>query len=128
MIEFDILLKVVNDITGINKDILISRKKIREISEVRMMCTTILHEYKPELKLKDVGEMVGLKYCSIIHHKKTHDNLMLQLNGKYKSLFQNIRISYKREMIKQDKTYKRVLIEKRKQLQFMLEEINQLLG
>lgn len=127
MMEFDILLKVVNDITGIDKETLVSRKKIREISEVRMMCTTILQEQKPELKLKVVGEMVGLKYCSIIHHRKTHENLMVQFNGKYKELFQILRLSYRREMIKRDKTYKKVLIEKRKQLQFMLEEINQLL-
>lgn len=85
----------------------------------------IIHEHKPELKLTALGNLMGLKHCSASYHHKTHKDLMIQPDGKYKDLFNKIRLAYKREMLIH--VYKRVLIEKRKQLQDMLAEINQVL-
>ena len=122
-----ILISVVTSVTGITKEQILSRKKTRDIAEIRMMCTNILQEQKPELKLTVLSGLMGLKHCSANYHQKTHRDLMIQPDGKYKDLFNKLRLTYKRTLIVQDRNYKNVLIEKRKKLQEMLEEINQVL-
>lgn len=127
MVEFELLARAVEETTGVEKDILISKTRKRPIVELRMICSNILKENHYKLSVEKVGKLLNSDHSTIVYHMKIHKNLLIQKNGKYKALYEQISRLYKNELSLLGENAKEQLLEKKVRLQKMIEDIDSML-
>lgn len=124
MIEFELLLKVVEEVEGTKKEDLLSKRKFRRLAELRVICSTILKENHKKLTDEKIGALMLQDRCTIIYQLKNHKILLVQHDGKYKRMYEEISKQYKRALDLSGEMAKVRLLEKRDKVEKMLEEIN----
>jgi hypothetical protein len=124
MLEFEILTNVVEEVTGTKKEEIISKRRPRPLVELRMICSNVLKENHRKLSVEKIGALLNVDHATVTYHRKTHLNLLIQRDGKYKSLFEEINKRYQRKLMASGVTLKSELLQKRERLQSMLEDID----
>jgi hypothetical protein len=128
MIDFELLANAVKEVTGTSKEELISKKRPRPIVELRMICSSILSERHSSESLKVRGSYLNIDHSTVLHHLKTHENLLREKDGNYKRKYEKIKEIYSRDLLLASNGTRVELLEKRKQLQDMIEEIDYVLS
>jgi predicted transcriptional regulator len=123
MIEFDLLTKVVEDVSGTSKEKLLSKSRPRPLVELRMICSNALKENN-KLTVEKIGNLLNVNHATISYHLKTHKALLVQRDGKYKEMYEKINNKYKLTLALSGENVKFELIEKREKLQKMIKEID----
>ena len=127
MIEFKLLARAVEETTGVEKDILISKTRKRSIVELRMICSNILKESHYKLSMEMIGILLNSDHSTIVYHMKTHKNLLVQKDGKYKDLYEKISRLYQNKLSLLGENAKEQLLEKKVRLQKMIEDIDNMI-
>lgn len=123
MIEFDLLIRIAEKISGFERDIIISKKRIRPVVEVRMICTNIIKKHH-HLTVEQVGILMNIDHSTVSYHMKTHNALISQKDGEYKNLYNQINNKYQIELIYKMKNSKIFLLDKKEKFEKMLEAVN----
>jgi len=133
MIEFELLLGIVEELTKLSREEILSKRKFRSFADVRVICSVLLKKYKPELKTKEIGKLLNVNHSSVCHHRNKHGKLM-ETDAVYKDMFNEIDLAYQQKMVIVNKSFKEVnksfkesLINKKKRLEKMLTDINYVL-
>lgn len=127
MIEFELLLGIVEEFTKLSREEILSKRKFRSMADVRVICSVLLKKYKPELKTKEIGKLLNVNHSSVCHHRNKHGKLM-ETDVVYKDMFNEIDLAYQQKMVIVNKSFKESLINKKKRLEKMLADINYVLG
>lgn len=135
MIEFDLLAEIVEELTGVTKEELVSKKRHRTLVELRMACSVILRDYSQrtgqKLTVFEIGEILNIDHSSVSYYSITHYKLVADFNSKnnrnYRVLYEQLKSSFdiKSLFLKKDK--KRILLEKRALLENEIKLINKML-
>jgi len=126
MIEFELLAKVVEEVSGTPKETLISKRRPRPLVELRMICSNTLKE-NHKLSVEKIGGLLNINHATVSYHLKTHKNLLLQRDGKYRKLYEEISKKYRQSLVINGGDVRAALLEKRKKLEQMLEEVDSIL-
>lgn len=126
MVEFEFLTKTIEEITGITKEELISKRRTRALVELRMIGSVLMKENYVKMTVEKIGSLFNVDHSSVSHYTKTHKDLMLQRDGKYKSMYEKINRSYSQSILMYG-TPRLAILEKKKSLEIMLEDINRTL-
>ena len=123
MHEFELLARVVEEVSGTSKERLISKRRPRPLVELRMICSNTLKE-NHKLSVEKIGNLLNVNHATISYHLKTHKALMTQRDGKYKEMYDKISQKYKLTLALSGENVKFELIEKKEKLQKMIEDID----
>ena len=125
MVDFELLARVVEEVSETPKELLISKKRTRPLVELRMICSNILKNNK--LSVEKIGKLLNINHATVSYHLKMHKTLLIQKDGKYKSKFEAIDGKYKRILDLNKESVKDMLLEKKKKLEKMLYDVNETL-
>lgn len=92
--ELETLREVIVSTTGISRELLISKTKKREVSELKMMCSYIMKKHIPKTTVESIGQAMGINHSTVSYHMNKHEELMIQKNGSYKKLYDQILEKY----------------------------------
>ena len=126
MIEFDLLIIVAEKISGFERDLIISKRRIRPIVEIRMICTNIIKK-QHDLTVEQTGVLMNIDHSTVSYHMKTHNTLISQRDGRYEKLYNQINNKYQVELIYKMKNARAFLLDKKDKFEKMLETVNNLL-
>lgn len=123
MIEFELLIKIAEKISGFERDLIISKRRIRPVAEIRMICTNIIKK-QFDLTVEKTGILMNIDHSTVSYHMKTHNILISQLGGRYEKLYNQINNQYQIELISNLKNTKTFLLDKKEKFEKILEAVN----
>lgn len=127
MIEFDLLLNVVEELTELKKEDILSKRRFRPLADARVMCSILLKKYNQSLRTSEIGAMLNINHTSVCHHKHRHESFLLK-DKEYRYKFDEIDLVYQQRLVLVNKNFKESLISKRRRLEKMISDINLVLG
>lgn len=127
MVEFDLLLNVVEELTELKKEDILSKRRFRPLADARVMCSILLKKYNQALRTSEIGKMLNINHTSVCHHKNRHENVLLK-DKDYQYKFNEIDLVYQQKLVLVSKNFKESLINKRRRLEKMISDIDLVLG
>ena len=123
-INFEILASVVEDVTKISKDKLISKVRTRELVELRMICSNVLKNNHENLTVNMIGSMLQIDHSTVSYYGKSSKTLMSLKNNNYKNLYETINTEYIKKLTLSSNAIREEFIKRKKELEKMLKEVN----
>jgi len=142
MIEFDLLTEIVKELTGVTREEIISKKRLRTLVEIRMACASILRDYSQKngkkLTVFQLGEILNIDHSSVSYYSATHYKILSDFNSNknrnYRVLYEQMKsafdirvIPYSNIFLVKNKDRKNIYLEKKKSLEKELKMINDIL-
>jgi len=133
MKEFDLLVDIVEDLTGVTREELVSKKRLRTLVELRMACSIVLRDYSQrngkKLTVFELGDMLNIDHSSVSYYSASHYKLIgdLKSGRNYRTLYEQIKSSFDIRAISINKDSMKVLLEKKNSLENELEMVNGIL-
>lgn len=127
MIKFDILIKIVEEVSGVTSDKLISKSRLRPLVELRMICSNVLKE-SHKISVEKIGSILNIDHSTVSYHLRTHKNLLSQNKGNYKETYLEISDRYRQEIfLSEADKMKSELLSKKNKLQTMISSIDEIM-
>lgn len=124
MQEFDILAEIIEELAGIQKEILVSKIRKRQIVELRMICSNIIAGGDNLYSLAEIGSTMNIDHSTVCYHMRVHGTLMIQRSGTYKSNYNIILKEYNCKVVFLGENVRARLVKKKRRLEEELQEIN----
>ena len=127
MQDFEILAGVIEEVTGVTKENLISKRRFREWVDLRTICAVLLKKHNPVLSLVSIGNLMNIDHSTVCHSRHAHHYAMEEKNGhaKYIQLYEKINYTFLEKIIvEKDETYENLFL-LRDRLQRDLLRVNQ---
>lgn len=135
MTEFNLLVDIIEDLTGITKEELISKKRLRTLVELRMVCSIILRDYSQRMGQKltvfQIGDILNIDHSSVSYYSATHYKLITDFSSKnnrnYRVLYEQIKSAFDLRSMSLKKDTKRMLLERKYLLEKELKTVKEML-
>lgn len=119
MKEFEILSEIVETVSGITREELVSKRRQRNLVEMRVICAKIFSESETNFTLEYIGSFMNVDHATVLHYYKVHQNLMThnQAHIGYQKKYELIRNLYNSQILRESGVkllllHKRALLEK----------------